>query len=110
MKGPSACGPSRAASQAVLSSGASPLWQVLMLEAVCGVSGSEQSRGTWEHQPPHPRLFVRVRGGDSRMGKDALGGWGTRVPSHLSIGLWDCPPASPPWGTLEGVNEVPRET
>ena len=58
MKGPSARGPSRAASQAVLSSGASPLWQVLVLEAVCGVSGSEQSLGTWGHQPPRPQRFV----------------------------------------------------
>lgn len=59
-------------------------------------------------------LCDRVRGGDSRMGKDALGGWGTRVPGHLSPGLFfscrDRPPASPPWGSLEDVNEVPRET
>ena len=103
-------GLSRAASQAVLSSGSSPLWQVLVLEAVCGVSRSEQSPGTWGHQPPHPWLFATVRGGDSKMGKDAPWGWGTGVTGHLSPGLQDRPPASPPWGTLEGIKEVPKET
>ena len=44
------------------------------------------------------------------MGKDALGGWGTGVTGYLSPGLRNRPPASPPWGTLEGTNEVPRET
>lgn len=42
------------------------------------------------------------------MGKDAPWGWGTGVTGHLSPGLQDRPPASPPRSILEGINEVPK--